>query len=97
MENKDYKPDGEKNLPVDAKMMKYLVKAGVAKNEGDAYAIINKNTDEGLVIRSAMETLAKFPYSDIDKTIKNARDVINGAKKDQTKVNSAPTISNWKK
>ena len=97
MENKDYKANGDKNLPADAKMMQYLVKSGVAKNEGDAYAMINKSTDEGLVIRSAMDVLAKDPYADVEATIKNARDVIKSAKQSPLKANSAPTISNWKK
>ena len=97
MENKDYKANGDKNLPADAKMMQYLVKSGVAKNEGDAYAMINKSTDEGLVIRSAMDVLTKDPYADVEATIKNARDVIKSAKQSPLKANSAPTISNWKK
>ena len=97
MENKDNKADGDKNLPADAKMMKYLVKAGVAKNEGDAYAMINKSTDEGLVIRSAMDVLTKDPDADVEATIKNARNVIKSAKQSPLKANSAPTISNWKK
>ena len=97
MENKDYKANGDKNLPADAKMMKYLVSIGKAKNEGEAYDIIHKNTDEGLFIRSAMDVLAKDPYADVEATVKNAREVIKAARQSPQKANSAPTISNWKK
>ena len=59
-------------------MMKYLVKVGKAKTESEAFDMINKNTDEGLVIRSAMATLEKDPDADVDTAIKNARNVVKG-------------------
>lgn len=71
---------GGDKLPADAKMMNYLIANGVAKSQKEAFEMINKTDENGLIIKSAMEVLSKDPYADVGQAIANAKSVVKGVR-----------------
>lgn len=71
---------GGDKLPADAKMMNYLTANGVAKSQKEAFEMINKTDENGLIIKSAMEVLSKDPYADVGQAITNAKSVVKGVR-----------------
>ena len=85
-------------LPPEAKMMQYLQDQGVAKTKQEAYDMVYKNTDQNLVIQSAMAALKENPFMDPREAVTAAKKVVdvtrnpNSPSSGQT---TKPTAINW--